>query len=661
MNTFKYRPEVDGLRALAVLPVILFHAGFEAFSGGFVGVDVFFVISGYLITTIIISELGEGKFTIANFYERRARRILPALFLIMAVCLPFAWFWLPAADLLEFGTSLAYVSIFLSNVFFWIDTEYFDTAIDVKPLIHTWSLAVEEQYYILFPVFLTLTWQLGTKRIVFLLVLIFLASLGIAVWGSQSTNPTVSVGAFYLLPARGWELLVGGFAAFYLHHKAHFNSRGVNQFLSLLGLGLIIYSIVYFDKTTPFPSLYTLIPTIGTALIILSAVRRTLVNKLLSLKFFVGIGLISYSAYLWHQPLLAFARYRVLGELSNSVLLTLCASSLLLAWVSWRYVEAPFRSKQKFSRKSIFLMSASGIVAFGVIGLTLVFTNGFSVHKNSAITDRLSEIGIEKFEPDNGKLWPETWGVLRGLYGDEDYFIENNPADRRNNFGPSTHKKRVLVVGNSHSKDLFNVFYYSNEISSHFDVARYGIQFRNVDIDFYSGVPYRNADVIILATAFTDEDLDVLYELSSRISADSKQLFIVEEVFPFFSTGSDTAADYIISKEMHTEGIRPEDLRHKVNSAYTNLYLQNSTSKVYQKRQQVYDRVKARISSDHPQVVFLNRMDYICRDNLCHGLTPDGRKTFYDSSHQTKAGAMYFAEELHNTKFYRDFISGIEK
>ena len=657
MNTFKYRPEVDGLRALAVLPVILFHAGFEAFSGGFVGVDVFFVISGYLITTIIISELSQDKFTIANFYERRARRILPALFLIMAVCLPFAWFWLPAADLLEFGTSLAAVSIFLSNVFFWIDTEYFNTAIEVKPLIHTWSLAVEEQYYILFPVFLALTWQLGTKRIVFLLVLIFLASLGIAVWGSQS----FPVAAFYLLPARGWELLVGGFAAFYLHHKAHFNSRGVNQFLSLFGLGLIIYSIVYFDKTTPFPSLYTLIPTIGTALIILSAVPKTLVNQLLSLKFLVGIGLISYSAYLWHQPILAFARYRVLGELSNSVLLTLCVSSLLLAWVSWKYVEAPFRDKQKFTRKSIFLMSVSGIVAFGAIGLTLFFTHGFSTHKNSAITDRLSEIGIEKFEPDNGKLWQESWVVLRNLYGDEDYFLDNNPADKRNNFGPSTHKKRVLVVGNSHSKDLFNVFYHSNEVSLHFDVARYGIQFSDIDIDFYAGVPYRNADVIILVTEFTDEDLDVLHELSSTISADNKQLFIVEEVFPFFSTGSDTAADYVISKEMHAEGIRLEDLRHEVNSVYTNLYLLNFASKAYLKRQQAYDRVKARISSDHPQVVFLNRMDYICRDNLCHGLTPDGRKTFYDSSHHTEAGAVYFGEQLSKTKFYRDLISGIEK
>jgi peptidoglycan/LPS O-acetylase OafA/YrhL len=159
----KYRAEIDGLRALAVLPVILFHAGFEWFSGGFVGVDVFFVISGYLITTIIISEMAEDKFSIVNFYERRARRILPALFFVMAVCLPFAWLWLAPNDLKDFGQSLVAVSTFSSNILFWLESGYFDTAAELKPLLHTWSLAVEEQYYILFPIFLMLTWRLGIK------------------------------------------------------------------------------------------------------------------------------------------------------------------------------------------------------------------------------------------------------------------------------------------------------------------------------------------------------------------------------------------------------------------------------------------------------------------------------------------------------------------
>jgi len=368
----KYRAEIDGLRALAVLPVILFHAGFEWFSGGFVGVDVFFVISGYLITTIIISEMAESKFSIVNFYERRARRILPALFFVMAACLPFAWLWLTPTDLKDFGQSLAAVSTFSSNILFWWESGYFDTAAELKPLLHTWSLAVEEQYYILFPVFLMLTWRLGIKTILILLSIVFLISLGVAVWGAYNTISA----AFYLLPTRGWELLIGVFAAFYLKYNTHLKSHAVNQMLSLLGFGMIAYSIIAFDKTTPFPSLYALIPTIGTGLLILCAVPKTFVHRLLSLKYIVGIGLISYSAYLWHQPLLAFAKLRELVELSELHLIILCIISFLMAWFTWRFVEKPFRSRTNISRSFIFRFSIIGTFIFSLIGTYFHFSNG---------------------------------------------------------------------------------------------------------------------------------------------------------------------------------------------------------------------------------------------------------------------------------------------
>ena len=338
-----YRAEIDGLRALAVLPVILFHAGFERFSGGYVGVDVFLVISGYLITTLIISEMAIGEFSIVNFYERRARRILPALFFVMAACLPFAWFWLLPIDLKDFGLSLVAVSTFSSNILFWMESGYFDTAAELKPLLHTWSLAIEEQYYILFPIFLMLTWRLGLKWILTLLSLVFVISLGVAHWGAFN-KPSAT---FYLLPTRGWELLVGVFFAFYLKHNEYLKSHITNQILSLLGFVMIVYSIVAFDDTTPFPSLYALIPTIGTGLLILSAVPNTFVHRLLSFSPLVGIGLISYSAYLWHHPLLAFARHRQIGEVSDFFLITLCIASLLMAYFSWRYVEKPFRKKRK--------------------------------------------------------------------------------------------------------------------------------------------------------------------------------------------------------------------------------------------------------------------------------------------------------------------------
>ncbi len=370
----KYRAEIDGLRALAVLPVILFHAGFEKFSGGYVGVDVFFVISGYLITTIIISEMAEDDFSILNFYERRARRILPALFFVMLACFPFAWFWLAPDDLKDFGESLFAVSIFSSNILFWLESGYFDTAAELKPLLHTWSLAVEEQFYILFPIFLILTWRFGVKEILILLLIFFLVSLGVAQWGAYNSPDA----AFFLLPARGWELLVGVFAAFYLKYNAHLKSHAVNQFLSLLGFSMVTYSIIAFNETTPFPSFYTLIPTIGTGLLILCAVPKTFIHKLLSINLIVGIGLISYSAYLWHQPLFAFARYRIIGDISNFALIILFVISLLIAWISWRFVEKPFRDQRVFSRNSIFTYSLLGILWFSTFGIIFNLNEGFS-------------------------------------------------------------------------------------------------------------------------------------------------------------------------------------------------------------------------------------------------------------------------------------------
>ena len=380
----EYRKEIDGLRALAVLPVLLFHAGFEFFSGGFVGVDVFFVISGYLITTIIISELANNKFSIVSFYERRARRILPALFFVMLVTIPFAWIILTPSDLKDFGQSLFAVSIFSSNISFWIESDYFDTAAELKPLLHTWSLAVEEQFYILFPLFLVLLWRFGTRFLLIGMLVIFFISLFTAHWSSvYSLNTKMITGSFFLLHTRAWELLIGSFCAFYLAYFKPPSEKSLNQFLSVIGFFMIVYSIIIFNKNTPFPSTYALIPTIGTALLILFAQPGSYLNKFLGFKYFVGIGLISYSVYLWHQPILAFARNISNGELSSSILISLLFTSILLGWFSWKFVEKPFRDKNRISRVNVFAFSLFGLIMFAIIGLQLHFNNGYP--------DRLTE------------------------------------------------------------------------------------------------------------------------------------------------------------------------------------------------------------------------------------------------------------------------------
>ncbi|MFM8395199.1 MAG: acyltransferase family protein, partial [Acidobacteriota bacterium] len=250
-TTMNYRPEVDGLRAVAVLPVILFHAGFEWMSGGYVGVDIFFVISGYLITTFIVNELDEGRFSIVGFYERRARRILPALFLVLACSLPVASFLLLPDQLISFSKSLGSVMTFVSNLYFRSEINYFARASEEEPLLHTWSLAVEEQYYLIFPLLAFLLWKIGRALFIAVMLLIALASFLYA----ESLSLLEPDKAFFDTRLRIWELLIGSLVAIYLvmrWRKAEKN-RSIAEVGSALGLGLIIWAIFSFEKSTPFP------------------------------------------------------------------------------------------------------------------------------------------------------------------------------------------------------------------------------------------------------------------------------------------------------------------------------------------------------------------------------------------------------------------------
>lgn len=382
----RYRPEIDGLRAIAVVPVILFHAGFPIFGGGFVGVDIFFVISGYLITTIILGELEDGRFSIVNFYERRARRILPALFLVIVVCLPFAWLWLMPRDVKELSNSVLAVLAFASNIFFWRQSDYFGAATELKPLLHTWSLGVEEQFYVLFPIFLIVAWRLGREKIIAILAVATLLSLVLAEYAT-GWKPVAS---FFLLPTRGWELAIGALIAFYLERKEcdHFHPA-VFQLLSLVGLGLIVFGVLAFSDETPFPGLYALVPTMGAGLLILSAWPGTVVGKVLGNRVLVGIGLLSYSAYLWHQPVLAFTRHRSLAPPSDVVVVGVIILTFGLAYLTWRYVEQPFRQKHTFTKRFVWSFSlVSSVVIASLAGSLQVTTS----ETQSVLADNTEEL-----------------------------------------------------------------------------------------------------------------------------------------------------------------------------------------------------------------------------------------------------------------------------
>jgi len=431
----RYRPDVDGLRAIAVLPVIFFHAGLDAWSGGFVGVDVFFVISGYLITSLILAEKLEGRFSILTFYERRARRILPVLFCVMLVCLPFAWFWMLPYEMENFSRSILAVVFFVSNILFWRQTGYFATDAALEPLLHTWSLAVEEQYYFFFPLAFLACWRLGLRWVIGLFVLAGLASFAVAYWGATN-RPDAT---FYLLPTRGWELLVGATIALvyqqYRDRSAKWAAgQSINQVLSFLGVALIGYAVFRFDGNIPFPGPYALVPTLGAALIILASSPEVVIGRVLSHPWIVKVGLISYSAYLWHQPLFAFARLRSVTEPSEVVFLCLAISSIVLAYFSWRYVERPFRDAQRITRKGVLvfvLLASAFMIAVAIAG---IYTKGFT------------------------KRFPREFVELAVSPSDRGAYVVARHTELRKALGFSNAgKKKLAVIGDSYSEDFVNM------------------------------------------------------------------------------------------------------------------------------------------------------------------------------------------------------------
>lgn len=359
-----YRREIDGLRSVAVIPVVLFHAGFQLFGGGFIGVDIFFVISGYLITSIIIAERERDSFSLLKFYERRARRILPVLFFVLLSCLPFAWAWMLPDQMTGFAESIIAVCLFASNFLFWSKSgSYFAAASEEQPLLHTWSLAVEEQFYMLFPLFVMLVWRFGRRALIGAVAAVAVASLALAQYGSQN----FATANFYLPNTRAWELLVGSLCAFVLAGGQQYKSN----ILSLTGLAIIVFSIFAYDQATPFPSLYALVPVLGAALVILFGSAETVTARLLSTRLAVGIGLISYSLYLWHQPVFAFARIRSLTEPSGLAMGLLALGSFPLAYLSWRFIETPFRkgAKTMLLPKPVQILGAAAVTALLFVGM----------------------------------------------------------------------------------------------------------------------------------------------------------------------------------------------------------------------------------------------------------------------------------------------------
>lgn len=396
-----YRADIDGLRALAILSVIVFHAFPHSLPGGFIGVDIFFVISGFLISTIIFRSIQNGNFSFAEFYAHRIKRIFPALIVVLTACYTFGWLTLLPDEFKQLGKHIAASTGFAQNFILWKEVGYFDTAADLKPLLHLWSLAIEEQFYLIFPVLIFAIWRIGLN--VLSVVLVFgLVSFSLNIF-DITANPTKT---FFMLHTRAWELLAGSVLAYlqffktikfsawmqnFIRHQTIFRhspesvqiEKVVNNIISIAGLFFLITAVFILNKNKPFPGTWALLPVLGTFLLILAGPEAWINRVVLANRLMVFIGLISYPLYLWHWPILSFARI-IEGELlSLEIRMAVLALSFILAWLTYRLIEKPFRLGQKTWIKTAAL----------TLGLATVGYLGFNTYQRSGLPSRIpSEI-----------------------------------------------------------------------------------------------------------------------------------------------------------------------------------------------------------------------------------------------------------------------------
>jgi len=426
-----YRPEIDGLRALSVLAVIFYHGNFiiydkSFFQGGFLGVDIFFVISGYLITSLILKEIKvTGKFYFINFYHRRVRRILPMLIFITLFFIPLAWLNLLPTKLLDFSNSIFNSTFFSSNFFFIFNSqEYGDSSSILKPFLHTWSLSVEEQFYIFYPLFVVLCFKYLKNKFFFLLIFFSTLSLILAQLGSLN----FSILNFYLLPTRIWELFCGAILAKIEIDYRRQNRQIYSNIFPIIGIILIFFSFIYFNNDTLHPSFATIVPVLGTALIIWYSNEKCIVTKILSNKCLVGLGLISYSLYLWHYPLFSFGELLNLVEnyADKTIVILL---SLLMSFASYFFIEKPFRNRAVISNKKLYVLL--------FLSVTSIALFSYFSYKEKGFPNRSQIIFKEEFKE-------KPWELLKDNNG-----ICHLRTDNFCNFNSKAKKGTVFLIGDS--------------------------------------------------------------------------------------------------------------------------------------------------------------------------------------------------------------------
>lgn len=558
MNTSVYRPEIDGLRAIAVFGVIIYHSkisflGVQIFQGGFYGVDIFFVISGYLISKIIISEYEiKKKFSYLDFYERRMRRILPLLFFVLLTTLIAGYFLLFPSAYSDSAKSIIYSIFFSSNIFFFLSGQAYDALNSLAiPLLHTWSLSVEEQFYIFFPFLIIFLFTKVRSKIIKIFTIIIIFSLIFSNLGSfffESLN-------FYILPSRLWELLIGSVYFFYENSKKNKRDNKSITIFPLFGLFLILFSFIFINDNVLHPSIVTMIPIAGTILILNYSNKDELLTNVLSSKLFVFFGLISYSLYLWHYPIFAFSRIHLVHIRSDNIYIQLLIAAvvILLSIFTYFFIEKPFRNKKLIRRKYFFYIL--------FISLIILITASYKVISNDGLKQRIQKIG--NYEFDNQSLSKQSLLYTRKHSGGK-YFSKNKI-------------KKILLVGDSHAKDLFNAFHLNQNLFKDMEFIKISSDKKIFSIKRNQKL-FNDSDVIIFSHnwKWIDEDKSLIKALNEYAIKNKKKFLVIGKRpnFNYLDLGMSPLDNYLFRNQIQKIQWK------KVNKVFSKKYYEMSKNYV---------------------------------------------------------------------------------
>ena len=591
----EFREEISGLRAIAVIAVILFHANFSLFQGGFIGVDIFFVISGYLITNIILKELQNKSFSLSTFFERRIRRIIPGLYFVTALSMVAGYFLLMPDEYKNLGQSVVATTLFGNNFLLAITNNYWDLANDFKPLMHTWSLGVEEQYYLIAPIILILIWKWKREYISRSIGIIFISSL---IFGNWLTKESPRL-AFYLLPSRVWEIALGALVASLSLDKIEINPRSrISKLGSSLGLTAILFSFVSFNSKTPNPGLIFLLPTIGTVLVLIFAKNGNFIQKLLSTNVLVFVGSISYSLYLIHQPIFAFSRafsHQPLNLLNYSILICFI---FLTSTISWLLIEKPFRNSNFLSKKIIF---SAALVA----GITLSVL-GFLLNSSYGMIERIYKSNVSASEIDKRIYNERVFAYKKDMFEDKS-------------------KKKLLIIGNSFARDFVNITTETFKSNSYEIVYRDDLFQCIKSTQNYLAVElFTQADVIVFASGNLEKEC--LFQDITFSKLMKKKIF------------------YVGTKDF---GYNLNWILRLDNESRPNRFNQIS-DKILQDEKNMANLI--------PGSMYISLLSPVLRGNEIPITDSEGRLLSADRKHLTRYGAIFFGKHVGSFTNYKDSI-----